>query len=304
MLHIFSSTKVFVNANIFFIYRKDFEIFLLVQFMSFLDTWQGSNTPTYMPKNPSSMLYGSRWGTPQPKVRCPANGFFERDWFYRRARLCSEKFEAMYAVSVWCWTFFLQSSVLITLIKMLLKLLNAFIYLLRTCCWNSVENYFTLCKVWFLPVSVTSLATYYILGGVVYQAPDIGSLINSRLVWITFFHINILANIDLIKAKYKENLIFCNECQWILAIFVWRPLYVFVAKLNGQLCHVFLFSFQQYINCNQLLLKVSRHFSYEDHSFNKYAKFFEKPTLDTHTYGCLSGGKKCLFFGKFWILTK
>jgi len=34
----------------------------------------------------------------------------------------------------------------------------------------------------YAPQQVTSLATYYILSGVVYQAPDVGSLINSRLL--------------------------------------------------------------------------------------------------------------------------
>ena len=36
-----------------------------------------------------------------------------------------------------------------------------------------------------------------------------------------------------------------------------------------------------------------------------HAKFFEKLTVlpsDTHTYVCISGGKKCLFFGKFGVL--
>ena len=37
------------------------------------------------------------------------------------------------------------------------------------------------------------------------------------------------------------------------------------------------------------------------------AKFFEKPTFlppDTHTYVCVSGRKKCYFFGKFCARTK
>lgn len=119
-------------------------------------------------------------------------------------------------LSAWCWTYFLQSDVLITPLKMILKVLDAFFYLLKKSCWSySVNLFFSQCKFWFLPVSVTSLATYYILGGVVYQAPDIGSLINSRLVWVTVFHINFLANRDLIKARMwnKEYLVFCNEFQ-------------------------------------------------------------------------------------------
>ena len=37
----------------------------------------------------------------------------------------------------------------------------------------------------------------------------------------------------------------------------------------------------------------------------KHAKFFEKRTFitpDTHRYVCVSGGKKCLFFGKLGVL--
>ena len=83
-------------------------------------------------------------------------------------------------------------------------------------------------------------------------------------------------------AKYEEYLIFCNEYQWIA-----RLLYGeidFVAKLNAQTSHVFHFSFQQYINCSQPLLKVSRHFSYKDHSFSTYKEFSEKRTFLTPWY--------------------
>ena len=77
--YIFLVPKRFLLMPVYFyVEQRFFERFVLVQFMSYLDTWQGSNTPTYMPKSPSSMLYGSRWGTPQPKVRCPVNRFFGR----------------------------------------------------------------------------------------------------------------------------------------------------------------------------------------------------------------------------------
>ena len=47
--------------------------------------------------------------------------------------------------------------------------------------------------------------------------------------------------------------------------------------------------------------------SEKGHLFSRYAKFpknwhFLSP--DTHTYECVSGGKKCQFFGKFWVSTK
>ena len=44
-----------------------------------------------------------------------------------------------------------------------------------------------------------------------------------------------------------------------------------------------------------------------DHSFTTYSKFSEKLTFlsaDTHTYACVSGGKKCYFFGEFCVRTK
>ena len=47
--------------------------------------------------------------------------------------------------------------------------------------------------------------------------------------------------------------------------------------------------------------------SHGDHSFSTYAKYSEKLiflTLDTHTYVCVSRGKKCYFFGRFCVRTK
>ena len=48
-----------------------------------------------------------------------------------------------------------------------------------------------------------------------------------------------------------------------------------------------------------------------DFSFSTYAKFSEKlafltpaPFLDAQTYVCLSGGKKCSFFEKFYVRTE
>ena len=41
------------------------------------------------------------------------------------------------------------------------------------------------------------------------------------------------------------------------------------------------------------------------HSFSTYTKFFEKLLPpDTHTYVCISEGKKCSFFEKFCVRTK
>ena len=43
------------------------------------------------------------------------------------------------------------------------------------------------------------------------------------------------------------------------------------------------------------------------HPISTYAKFFEKLiflTPDMHIYVCVSGGKKCQFFGKFCVRTK
>ena len=45
----------------------------------------------------------------------------------------------------------------------------------------------------------------------------------------------------------------------------------------------------------------------QDHLFNRYAKFSEKPTFlppDTRTYMCVKWGKKCYLFGKFSVSAK
>ena len=42
----------------------------------------------------------------------------------------------------------------------------------------------------------------------------------------------------------------------------------------------------------------------KDHSISKYAKFSEKLTSLVPLYVCISGGKKCHFFGKTCIRTK
>lgn len=46
---------------------------------------------------------------------------------------------------------------------------------------NGNREFFQLCF-FFLFLAVTPLADYYVLGGTVYQCPDIWSIINSRLV--------------------------------------------------------------------------------------------------------------------------
>ena len=50
--------------------------------------------------------------------------------------------------------------------------------------------------------------------------------------------------------------------------------------------------------------QITRTSALRDRSFNRYAKFIEKLTflpLETHKCVCVSGGKKCKFFGKFLV---
>ena len=47
--------------------------------------------------------------------------------------------------------------------------------------------YFVYLGMYYLTIfSVTPLADYYIIGGIVYQGPDLGSVINSRVVRTQF----------------------------------------------------------------------------------------------------------------------
>ena len=61
----------------------------------------------------------------------------------------------------------------------------------------------------------------------------------------------------------------------------------------------------QFLNTSSKSTGQTRAFTHRDHPFIEYANFFENLTLppDTHTYECVSGGKKCYIFGKLRVHT-
>ncbi|KAK7103867.1 mediator of RNA polymerase II transcription subunit 6-like [Littorina saxatilis] len=54
------------------------------------------------------------------------------------------------------------------------------------------------------PTQVTPLADYYIIGGIVYQGPDLGSVINSRML-NTLFHLQSAFDKTLSNSKYHPS---------------------------------------------------------------------------------------------------